>query len=40
MDFLTLDSLPPSLHEAIDIRLLVSDQILFRQGDAAFTFLW
>lgn len=35
MDLFTLDSLPSVLKQAIAIRTLASEQILFRQGDSA-----
>lgn len=35
MDSLTLNSLPPNLRDALTVRKLASEQILFRQGDAA-----
>jgi CRP/FNR family transcriptional regulator, dissimilatory nitrate respiration regulator len=35
MDLFTFDSLPPALRQAIAIRTLASEQILFRQGDSA-----
>jgi CRP/FNR family transcriptional regulator, dissimilatory nitrate respiration regulator len=35
MDLLTLDDLPPDLRSAIATHELVSEQILFRQGDCA-----
>lgn len=35
MDLLTFDDLPPDLRSAISTRELVSEQILFRQGDYA-----
>jgi CRP/FNR family transcriptional regulator, dissimilatory nitrate respiration regulator len=35
MDSLTLDRLPPDLRDTHSVRKLASEQILFRQGDAA-----